>query len=215
MEHSSSQVIATSHTATATRMPCGITQCYLPPDRGDIPAVTPVKFSCLAIPEGCQAELNSFATKGAVQVCVFFIFWFLFWSFSVHTIDSCHWCWVIFLSFLLDIFVALICAAFDTCDQFHRGLFEYFGRVPACIAAALFSYDFWAELCWRQQRLMTYHLTTWLLVIHHRITFVRNSDMQLALFVISLTFSNAVVTYNICGPYVYTCLLYTSPSPRD
>jgi len=24
-------------------MPCGITQCYLPPGRGDIPALTPAK----------------------------------------------------------------------------------------------------------------------------------------------------------------------------
>jgi len=24
-------------------MPCGITQCYLPPDRGDIPALTPAE----------------------------------------------------------------------------------------------------------------------------------------------------------------------------
>jgi len=26
------------HTATGTHMPHGITQCYLPPDRGDIPS---------------------------------------------------------------------------------------------------------------------------------------------------------------------------------
>ena len=31
----------TCHTSTGTHMPCGITQCYLPPDRGDIPAFTP------------------------------------------------------------------------------------------------------------------------------------------------------------------------------
>ena len=29
--------------ATKTHVPCGITQCYLPPGRGDIPALTPVK----------------------------------------------------------------------------------------------------------------------------------------------------------------------------
>ena len=28
------------HTATGTHMPHGITQCYLPPGRGDIPALT-------------------------------------------------------------------------------------------------------------------------------------------------------------------------------
>ena len=32
--------LATSLTAMGTHMPCGITQCYLPPDRGDIPALT-------------------------------------------------------------------------------------------------------------------------------------------------------------------------------
>jgi len=32
-----------SHTATGTHMPYGITQCYLPPDRGDIPALTPAE----------------------------------------------------------------------------------------------------------------------------------------------------------------------------
>jgi len=31
----------TCFTATGTHMPYGITQCYLPPDRGDIPAFTP------------------------------------------------------------------------------------------------------------------------------------------------------------------------------
>ena len=33
----------TYHTATGTHMPYGITQCYLPPDRGDIPAFTPAE----------------------------------------------------------------------------------------------------------------------------------------------------------------------------
>jgi len=31
------------HTATGTHVPYGITQCYLPPGRGDIPAFTPAK----------------------------------------------------------------------------------------------------------------------------------------------------------------------------
>ena len=35
-------------------MPHGITQCYLPPGRGDIPALTPAE----ATPEGCKAELT-------------------------------------------------------------------------------------------------------------------------------------------------------------
>ena len=30
------------HTATGTHVPYGITQCYLPPGRGDIPAFTPI-----------------------------------------------------------------------------------------------------------------------------------------------------------------------------
>ena len=30
-------------TATGTHLPYGITQCYLPPGRGDIPAYTPAK----------------------------------------------------------------------------------------------------------------------------------------------------------------------------
>ena len=33
--------VATCHTATGTHMPHWITQCYLPPGRGDIPALTP------------------------------------------------------------------------------------------------------------------------------------------------------------------------------
>jgi len=38
-------------------MPYGITQCYLPPGRGDIPAFTPAKLVLvLATPEGSKAE---------------------------------------------------------------------------------------------------------------------------------------------------------------
>ena len=40
MEYSSSQSAATSLTATRTRMPYGIAQCYLPPGRDDNPALT-------------------------------------------------------------------------------------------------------------------------------------------------------------------------------
>jgi len=40
-------------------MPYGITQCYLPPGRGDIPAFTPAKTVLdLATPEGFKAELT-------------------------------------------------------------------------------------------------------------------------------------------------------------
>jgi len=31
------------YTATGTHVPYGITQCYLPPGRGDIPAFTPAE----------------------------------------------------------------------------------------------------------------------------------------------------------------------------
>ena len=40
-------------------MPYGIKQCYLPPGRSDIPALTPVKLVLdLATPDGCKAELT-------------------------------------------------------------------------------------------------------------------------------------------------------------
>ena len=39
-------------------MPYGITQCYLPPGRGEISAFTPAKLVLdLATPEICKAEL--------------------------------------------------------------------------------------------------------------------------------------------------------------
>jgi len=43
-------------------MPYGISQCYLPPGRGDIPAFTPAKAGTrLSDPEGCKAELTKLA----------------------------------------------------------------------------------------------------------------------------------------------------------
>ena len=43
------------HTATGTHMPHGITECYLPPGRGDIPALTPAKAGTrLSDPRGMQ-----------------------------------------------------------------------------------------------------------------------------------------------------------------
>jgi len=40
-------------------MPYAITQCYLPPGRGDIAAFTPAKQVLdLVTPEGCEAELT-------------------------------------------------------------------------------------------------------------------------------------------------------------
>jgi len=45
----------TCHTATGTYMPYGITQCYLPPDRGDVPAFNQAEAGTrLSDPEGMQ-----------------------------------------------------------------------------------------------------------------------------------------------------------------
>jgi len=47
----------TCHTATVTDMPYRITQCYLPPDRGDIPAFTPAEAGTrLSNPRGRQVD---------------------------------------------------------------------------------------------------------------------------------------------------------------
>ena len=52
MEYSSSHGC---RTATGTHMPYGITQCYLPPGRGDTPAFTPAEAGTrLSDPEGMQ-----------------------------------------------------------------------------------------------------------------------------------------------------------------
>ena len=46
-------------------MPYGITQCYLPPDRGDIPAFTPAEAGTrLSDPGGRKAELSSVDLAG-------------------------------------------------------------------------------------------------------------------------------------------------------
>jgi len=45
----------TCHTATGTHMPYRIIQCYLPPDRGDIPAFSPAEAGTrLSDPGGMQ-----------------------------------------------------------------------------------------------------------------------------------------------------------------
>ena len=47
------------HTATGTHMPYGITQCYLPPGRGDIPALTSAKAGTrLSHPGGMQCWVD-------------------------------------------------------------------------------------------------------------------------------------------------------------
>jgi len=48
-------------------MPYGITQCYLPPGRGDIPALTPAEAG-LATAERCKAELTCVCV--CVRACV-------------------------------------------------------------------------------------------------------------------------------------------------
>jgi len=48
-------------------MPHGITQCYLPPGRGDIPALTLAEAGTrLSDPEGCKAELTYVTTGNQV-----------------------------------------------------------------------------------------------------------------------------------------------------
>ena len=48
-----------SHTATGTHVPYGITQSYLPPDRGDIPALTPAEAGTrLSDPGGMQSWVD-------------------------------------------------------------------------------------------------------------------------------------------------------------
>ena len=47
------------HTATGTHMLHGIIQCYLPPDRGDIPALTPAEAGTrLSNPRGMQGWVD-------------------------------------------------------------------------------------------------------------------------------------------------------------
>jgi len=47
------------HTATGTHMPHGITQCYLPPGRGDIPALTSAEAGTrLSDPRGMQGWVD-------------------------------------------------------------------------------------------------------------------------------------------------------------
>ena len=49
------QQFARRLTATGTHMPCGITQCYLPPDRVDTAALTTAKVGTrLSDPGGMQ-----------------------------------------------------------------------------------------------------------------------------------------------------------------
>ena len=60
----------TCHTATGIHMPYSITQCYLPPDRGDIPAFTPAKVR-LSDPGGMQGWVDLVGLRYVyVHVCV-------------------------------------------------------------------------------------------------------------------------------------------------
>jgi len=52
-------VCINTYTATGNHLPYGITQCYLPPGRGDFPPLTQPKLALdLATPKGCKAELT-------------------------------------------------------------------------------------------------------------------------------------------------------------
>jgi len=57
----------TCHTAAETRMPYGITPCYLPPDRGDIPAFTPAEADTrLSDCVSCIGTLSFAMSAGSV-----------------------------------------------------------------------------------------------------------------------------------------------------
>jgi len=55
-----SPIPSKQYQATGTHMPHGITQCYLPPDRGDIPAFTPAEAGGYSIkrPRGMQSWVD-------------------------------------------------------------------------------------------------------------------------------------------------------------
>ena len=61
-------------------MPRRITQCYLPPGRGDIPALTPAEAGTrFSDPGGCKAELT-----GSRSTCIPVLLCFLFALYSTH-----------------------------------------------------------------------------------------------------------------------------------
>ena len=66
--HSKQQVYSSSRgcrTATGTRMPHGITRCYLPPGRRDIPALNPAEAGTrLSDPGGMQGWVDHTPTRG-------------------------------------------------------------------------------------------------------------------------------------------------------
>jgi len=58
------------HTAVGNHMPCGITQCYLPPREVTFPPLPQPKLVLdLATPEGCKAELT-WGLHYCLNVCV-------------------------------------------------------------------------------------------------------------------------------------------------
>ena len=68
-------------------MPCGITQCYLPPGSDDIPPLPQTKLVHvldLATPEGCKTELTEFTQMISITNCyIRFILHILHFSFKV------------------------------------------------------------------------------------------------------------------------------------
>ena len=56
------------HTATGTHVPHRITECYLPPDRGDIPAFTAAETGTrLSDPRGTQGWVDLYYTQNVVE----------------------------------------------------------------------------------------------------------------------------------------------------
>ena len=62
------------HTATGTHMPHGITQCYLPPGRGDIPIVRGKRL-CNGRVSVCPSVCHSRKSTAAATCCWFVSFW--------------------------------------------------------------------------------------------------------------------------------------------
>ena len=59
------------HTAVGTHMPYGITQCYLPPSRGDISTLTPAEAGTwFSDPGGIQRWVDVLFVWSEVQTCI-------------------------------------------------------------------------------------------------------------------------------------------------
>jgi len=62
-------VVSGRQTATGTHTSYGITQCYLPSDSGDIPALNPSRAGTrFSDPGGCKAELTWLASYKPARI---------------------------------------------------------------------------------------------------------------------------------------------------